>query len=295
MNNKKNELSQKEFKILLQNQKNEIHGYHIYLKLSKYIKDKKNSKVLKTIAECEKTHYEILKKYSGIDVKPNYLTMFFYIISAKILGLTFTLKLMEKGEKNTDKSYNPLRKKINEISKILKDEDKHESDLLNMINESRLNYIGSIVLGLNDALVEFTGALAGYTFAIQKSRTIAMIGLITGIAASLSMASSEFLSKRQESEKENALLSSIYTGVAYIITVVSLIMPFLLNENRFLALGITIAIVIVIIFLFNFYIATAKNLSFKKRFLEMALISLGVASISFLIGILVKKIIPFEI
>jgi VIT1/CCC1 family predicted Fe2+/Mn2+ transporter len=219
-------LTAKEQQVLIKNQKNEINGYIIYSKLSGYVKDKKNAKLLKMIAESEKKHYSILKKYSGVDIKPDYLKVFFYILSAKILGLTFTLKLLEKGEANADNDYKCIKKRIPQISSILKDEDKHEGELLNMINESKLNYMGSVVLGLNDALVELTGALAGFTFAIQNNKIIAMIGLITGISASLSMASSEFLSKRQEDEKENAFLASAYTGTAYIITVILLILPF---------------------------------------------------------------------
>ena len=52
--------------------------------------------------------------------------------------------------------------------------------------------MGSVVLGLNDALVEFVGMLAGLTFALQNTQIIAVAGLITGVAASLSMGSSEY-------------------------------------------------------------------------------------------------------
>ena len=55
-----------------------------------------------------------------------------------------------------------------------------------------------MVLGLNDALVELTGALAGFTLAFRNTCLIAMAGFITGIAASLSMAASEYLSTKSE-------------------------------------------------------------------------------------------------
>ena len=51
---------------------------------------------------------------------------------------------------------------------------------------------------------------------------ITMLGLITGISASLSMGASEYLSKKQEKE-DRAFSSSLYTGIAYIITVSLLI------------------------------------------------------------------------
>ena len=67
-----------------------------------------------------------------------------------------------------------------------------------------------MVLGLNDALVEFTGALAGYTFALQNTLLVAMTGLITGVAASLSMATSEYLSTKSE-ENAKILLGPLHT------------------------------------------------------------------------------------
>jgi len=288
-------LTKREYSVLLTNQKNEINGYLIYIRLSNIIKNRNNSMILKRIADSEKYHYEILKKYSGIEVKPNILLVFTYVLVARILGLTFALKLMEKGEANSDNDYKLLKGKIPEVYKILKDEDIHEIKLLNMIRESHLDYVGSIVLGLNDALVEFTGALAGYTFAIQNNRIIAMIGLITGISASLSMASSEFLSKRNEGEKERALSASVYTGVAYIFTVFLLVLPFLLIKNHFIDLFISVAIAVLVILFFTFYISTVKGFSFKKRFLEMSFISIGVALVSFGIGFAVRKFMGVEI
>lgn len=287
--------NEREIKIVILNQKNEINGYHIYKNLSEAIKDKNNRKILKRIADNEKTHYTLLKKISNIEVKPDKFKIFLYTISAKIWGLTFTLKLLEIGEKNADNSYSCLKKKLTDVSKILKDEDRHEHELLRMINEEKLNYMGSVVLGLNDALVEFTGALAGYTLAMQNSRAIAMIGLITGISATLSMASSEFFSKRQEKDFHKAVTSCIYTGLAYIITVILLVLPFLILANPYINLIVTILTAIIIIFLFNFYISTAKELEFKERFLEMTVISLGVAFVSFIIGWLIKIVMGINL
>ena len=60
-------------------------------------------------------------------------------------------------------------------------EEEHEHALLEMLDEERLWYVGSMVLGMNDALVELTGSLAGFTFAMQNTSLIALSGLIMGI------------------------------------------------------------------------------------------------------------------
>lgn len=281
-------------KELLKNQKDEITSFHIYKALAAEQKDPGNAKLLNDIAADERGHYGLLKRYSETEVRPSRIKILWYLFIAKFLGLTFSLKLMEQGEEKATQAYNALITQYPELKKALEDEEKHEHELLGLINEERLNYMGSIVLGLNDALVELTGALAGYTFAIQNNRVIALIGLITGISASFSMAASEFLSKKQEKE-DNAFKSSIYTGIAYIITVILLILPYLLFPNHFLDLGLSVLMAITIILAFNFYISVAKDLPFRKRFLEMAGISLGVTAISFGIGWVVKTFLGLEI
>ena len=152
------------------------------------------------------------------------------------------------------------------------------------------------MLGLNDALVELTGTLAGLTFALQDTTLIALSGLITGISATFSMASSEFLSARSEGRKD-ALKSCVYTGIAYLVTVALLVLPYLLFDaaHYAYALGAMILIVVAIIAGFNYYISVAKGLSFKKRFGEMASISLGVAVLSFVVGLLVKQFLGVDV
>ena len=153
-----------------------------------------------------------------------------------------------------------------------------------------------MVLGMNDALVELTGSLAGFTFAMQNTKLIALAGLIIGISATFSMASSEFLSARSEG-RTDALKSCAYTGVAYLITVILLILPFLLlgNAQYLIALAIMMAIVVGIIAVFTYYISVAQDGKFKSRFLEMTLISVGVAVLSFVVGALAKHFLGVEV
>jgi VIT1/CCC1 family predicted Fe2+/Mn2+ transporter len=167
---------------------------------------------------------------------------------------------------------------------VLADEERHEDELMGMLDEESLRYAGSVVLGLNDALVELTGALAGLTISFRDSHTIALAGLITGISASFSMAASDYLSNKADQDGKNPTRSSIYTGIAYIITVCILIAPYLILNNYILSLVWTIINAILVIALFNYYISVAKGYNFKQRFFEMAAISLGVMLFSFLIG-----------
>lgn len=276
---------------LLSFQKGEITEHFIYKKLSESFKGN-NKKILKEISDDELKHYNTWKKYTNRDVKPDKLEILKYQLISKLFGITFGIKLMEKGEKSAQVKY----LKTSKIgAKIIKDEKKHEKALISLVDEEKLKYVGAMVLGLNDALVELTGALAGFTFALNNTKIIAMTGLITGIAASLSMAASEYLSTKAEESGKNPLKASFYTGLIYLFAVLLLIFPYLLLDNIYFSLGLTILNAILLIVVFTFYISVAKELSFKKRFLEMAPVTLGIVGLTFLIGYLVKIFFNIEI
>lgn len=282
-------------KKLLFVQKNEITEFYVYSYLARVMKDKNNSEILLKIAHDELAHYNYWKKITNTEVKPNRLKVYFYNMISRIFGITFGIKLMEKGEQKAERFYSTIVEKLPEAEKIIAEENSHENALIDMLDEEKLRYAGSIVLGLNDALIELTGALAGLTFAIQNTNIIALAGLITGIAASFSMAASNYLSEKAEGENKNYIKSALYTGFAYIITVILLVLPYLLLNNPFIALPLTLAIAIMIIFVFNYYISVAKDLSFKHRFLEMVILNLIVTAITFGIGILVREGLGIEV
>jgi VIT1/CCC1 family predicted Fe2+/Mn2+ transporter len=150
-------------------------------------------------------------------------------------------------------------------------------------------------LGLNDALVELTGVLAGLTLALQNTRLIAMTGLITGLAAALSMGASEYLSTKSEETSKNPMRASIYTGSAYVVTVLFLILPYLIVSNYYIALGSTLLAAILIIASFNYYVSIAKDLSFRRRFLEMIILSFGVAAFSFVMGYVIRTFLGVDV
>ena len=280
-------------KLMLKAQINEITEYHIYRKLAETSKDS-NKKVLNKIAEDELRHYNFWKTYTKKEASPKKITIWFYYIISRLLGLTFGLKLMERGEELAQKAYNELSKTILKVREIEKEEKEHENNLINMINEEKIKYVGSIVLGLNDALVELTGAIAGFTFAFQNTKIVGAAALVTGIAASFSMSASEYLSTKTE-DKESPVKASIYTGIAYIIAVIALVIPYFLLKNYYFALGFTPISAIIIIFLFTFYISVAKEVSFKKRFFEMAVLSFGVAALTFIIGLIIRVFLQIDI
>ena len=234
-------------------------------------------------------------KYSGREIEPNQwqINKFYWI--ARTFGLTFGLKLMEHGEERAQINYNEIGKEIPEAIEISKEENNHEKELIALIDEDQLKYIGSIVLGLNDALVEILGTLAGLTFALQNNKLVALAGIITGIAGALSMSSSEYLSNKSEGKEEGAVKSAVFTGVAYIIAVVFLVAPYFIFTSPWASLGLAVFDSIFIVFLFTYYISVANEQPFRKRFVEMVVLSTVVGLISFGLGYLVRIMFGIDV
>ena len=279
---------------LIRLQRMERTEMEVYRRLANREKKAENKNILQKISMQENNHYNLLKEKTGEDVDYSKFRVYFHVITSIFLGLTFSLKLMEKTEQNAAREYRDLG-----YDDIAEEEDEHEKELLSLLEEDALNYLSSIILGLSDALVELTGALAGLTFAFQELRVVALAGLVTGISASFSMAASEFLATKEENSNRSPIKAALFTGSAYIITVFLLVTPYLLLtdnseiifglEPHIQALIITFIIGLLIIALFNFYVSIAQDKSFNRRFIEMVIILLIVTIISFLIGLILRE------
>ena len=277
-------------------QQNELTESVIYEKIAAFAKGEENKQTLLRLSREEKAHYLIWKKYTGLELKPEMGKVIKFTLIARILGFTFAVKLMERGEEHAQEEYELITREVEESTAIRQQEEEHEQALLAMLDEERLQYVGSMVLGLNDALVELTGSLAGFAFALQNTRLIALSGLIVGISATFSMASSEFLAARSEG-RTDALKSCSYTGIAYLLTVIALIAPYLIfpTHQYVPALLCMLGVVIAIIAGFTYYTSVAQDQPFKSRFLEMAVISVSVAVVSFVVGILAKQFLGVDL
>ena len=289
-------VSAKALSIIRRMQQNELTESVIYERIAKFAKGDENKQTLLRLSKEEHAHYQVWKKYTGEEMKPEMGKVLKYTFLARTLGFTFAVKLMERGEENAQDEYAILAQEVEESTMIRQQEEEHEHALLAMLDEERLQYVGSMVLGLNDALVELTGSLAGFAFALQNTRLIALSGLIVGISATFSMASSEFLAARSEG-RTDALKSCSYTGIAYLLTVIALIAPYLIfPTTQFIpALRCMLAVVVLIIAGFTYYTSVAQDQPFRSRFLEMALISISVAVVSFVVGILAKKFLGVDL
>ncbi len=275
--------------LILDFQRNEITEHHVYLRLAR-LQRGENRELLEEIGRDELEHYEFWRRYTGVDVKPSRLKVLLYLLMARLLGITFALKLMERGEEGAQESYSRVLEVMPEARPVLEDEERHERELVRLIREERLEYIGSMVLGLNDALVELTGAVAGLSMTLRNTRLVAVAGAITGMAASLSMAASEYLSQRSEGAA-NPGKAALYTGAAYVLTVLALVAPFFLLSSYEAALALALLDALLVILVFTFFVSVVREAPFWTRFAEAAAVSFGVAALSFAMGLAFRGLV----
>jgi len=280
---------------ILTYQRNELTEHHVYRRLATLTLTPHNQRILDDIAADELRHYRHWRRHTGQDVPPARFKIWRYYWISRLLGLTFGIKLMEHGEAMAQDEYRHVRESIPEAPRIIAEEHDHENALIALLDEERLRYIGAIVLGLNDALVELTGSLAGLTLALRHTRLIALSGLIVGIAAAFSMGASAYLSAKADAADKQPLRAAIYTSTAYLLTVLLLVVPYLLLRNPYLCLALTLGVAVAIVAAFNYYIAVARGASFRRQFFEMAGISLSVAALSFGVGFALRGLLGVEL
>lgn len=262
----------------------EATGAAVYAALAKRTKSPGNKEVLQRIAADERKHMRTWGSYVERPAKVQRSRVLLYSFLARIFGLTFTINLMESGEHEAIASYEKLGEQLPAALDIQKDEERHEMELAEMIEEEGLSYISSMILGLNDALVELTGALAGFTLALNDNQMVGLAGFITGVAATLSMAASEYLAKKADPGEKHPLKAAAYTGFAYMFTVALLLMPYAMLSSPIGALAWCLCNAALIILGFTYFVSVVRKESFLKGFREMITISFSVALISFLIG-----------
>ena len=157
------------------------------------------------------------------------------------------------------------------------------NDIINIMAKIKSGFPGAIVLGMHDALVSQTGIIAGLVFSLANRYLIILTGLISAVAAGLSMAASNYLAHKT-SRNEHAIMVGLVTGASYLATSFLLIIPFFISDNMRAAMASAFVIAIIIIFVCNWGLGHKNKHNFWKHTTEMLIICACVSFIAFAIG-----------
>ena len=239
----------------------------------------------------------VLEQHMEGPLPPRRLSVLLALGLMRVLFWGLSLRIMERRLRRQSRRYSVLEKEYapmppGAVASVDADAEKLAAFLGDSDAEA---FMSAVVLGLNDALVEMTGALAGFTMVLQDNRLIMLAGFTTGIAATLSMAASEFFSQKAAAGGGQPRLAATYTGIAYLITVLLLLLPYMLLPNSLAALGACMVIASLIILCFTWVDSLLRGTSFWRGFLQMFGISFSVALAIFLISWLVRAWLGIEI
>ncbi len=270
---------------ILRYQRNEITEHLLYGILAAGAKGK-NARVLKKISDDELSHYAYFKKLTGSEVAPDRARLLFFRVVSLVFGLTFTLKMMENGEVKAEHNYGEVETHVPGIRRIIREERRHEADLIDQIEEDALRHMGSMVLAINNSIQEITGIVVGLTFALANALLVGKTALISGIAATLAMVASEYLSQKAESADASApKKAALYTGAIYVCVVAAVVSPYFIFSSPYAALAAAISAVVLIVVVFTFFMSVVKGLDYKKALAEVSAITAGVVVLSLAVGI----------
>ncbi|PNV81330.1 MAG: rubrerythrin family protein [Fervidicoccus sp.] len=262
----------------------------IYEALAKREKDPKKREILERMSRDERMHYEFWKKMLGADCHVAGLKwrVLQIVIIRKLFGLTFTSLLLERHERDVVEAYEKFEKYIPKeeaevLKKVIEDEERHEKETISGIDEKIVKYMSFIILGLADAIVEINGVHAGFLGVTESTIVTGIAGLVVGLSAAISMASAAYLQAKHESGK-SPRTSALMTGIAYILAVVALALPYFIIRHMLSAFGISISLGIAMIAGFTYYASVLQEKDFLKEFFESTTLMMGTALASYLFG-----------
>jgi VIT1/CCC1 family predicted Fe2+/Mn2+ transporter len=276
-------------KLALASCKGELTDYTVYKKLSEYEKNQQFKATLAKLADVEYRHYEFLSKYSSEkEAAVSNLTVYWIILLRRLLGVTFAIKYLERGEAKAVERYEHMAEVAppqdrEEFGEIIDDERQHEKEFSDRLEDAHVKYISFIVLGLADALVEVAGINAGSLGIYNSTQLAGLAGIVAGAAASIAMASAAY-AQAKTGFKGSPRASAVYTGISYFATAAILAIPYFLTRTMVQALLVSLALGILLVAFISFYGSVLSDSMFRKDFAEMTGIMFGATAALYLLG-----------
>jgi len=272
--------------------KDEFTDYTVYSALSRKEKNPRFKEALNGLAQTERAHYDFWRKYvPRQDVRVGRLKVYFVLMIRLILGLTFTLKFLERHEEAVIKQYSAVYSLVPEMDRarfeqIIRQEQEHENLLMSSIEEGRVKYMSFIVLGLADAVVEVAAIHAGSLGVYDRTELAGLAGVIAGMAASIAMASAAYAQAKQ-GFSGSARWSAVYTGVTYMLTATALALPYFLTRSMVIALVASLVAGITLVAFITYYDSVISGRVFRRQFTEITAIILGATVALYLVGLVI--------
>ena len=267
----------------------------VYHRLALRERDSHKRDILEKLSRQEEEHYQFWSSLLEDHTPPVKRWIIASVMLLRyVFGLTFVIKFLERHEEHVIEEYKSVLtffkgKDRTYLKKMISEEEKHENYFISQINEGVVKYLGFIVLGLADAIIEISGVHAGFLGVTSSTTMAGVAGLVVGFAAAISMATAAYLQAKQDTTR-NPVTSALITGFSYILAVAFLALPYFLTGDMILAFSASLIMALLLTAYFTFYSAILFDRSFGKEFLESAALTLGTAVATYFFGELLGQI-----
>jgi len=274
---------------------NELFNAELYARLAAGERNESNRRLLEELAKVERSHYGFWSSLAGEGVELGLrerLRLAALLAASRVLGRTFIIKLLEGHEASTAEEYERAKEalegeELERLKGIIEDERRHELELASRLDEVVVRQLGSIALGVSDAIIELTGVLLGFVGYAASPTQVAVAGLIVGVSAALSMAAAAYAQAKHEKGK-NPAATAAFTGSFYMLTVLLLVLPLLAGLQVPVAVALSMATALALLSALSFYGSVLMERRFAREFAESALVVFAVALAGYAIGALAR-------
>lgn len=292
--------------------KGEMLHKDVYERLAEREKDKTLRSLLKRLSNIEGRHVRIwgglidTKAAASEPFRVRFMTAFMSSVRS-FLGLALTVKIIEYGESELKAKLNNAlamqvnRKQRNAVLKLERSMDSVEDPLQQQIVEYSpvLRNIRDVIFGMNDGLVEVLAAVAGFGAALQQPTLVLLAGFIVAVSGTLSMAGGAYLSTEYERSikideskgRSSARLSAAYVGLFYIVGAAFPLLPFALGFGGYYGIIGSIIVTAIVLTIVSSLISVVSDTSIAKRVVRTLAISLGIAAVTIIIGVIARQVL----
>ena len=267
----------------------EYREHRVYSALARIERNPARREVLMRLAEQERRHYEFWSRIAGgVEPRPATHIVIAYVLMRLLFGASLVAKLQEKSEKRTKAMYREALRHLTgrdreELERIIAEEESHEEAMVSQVSDVYSRYMGSLALGLADAIIEITGAHAGALGTTDSTLVAGVIGLVVGISAAISMASAAYLQAKHETGKSPGT-AALVTGLSYIFAVALLSLPYFATHDIAIAFAASIGVAVALTAMLSFQASILADADFKREFAQTTALTLGVAGLAYTLG-----------
>lgn len=279
--------------------RDEYEAHHLYRALARTpMLNQRLREMFERAANDELRHYRFWSRIVGdCRSRLSMVKVFLYRVLLLLFGVTITLKVVESMEVDASRIYGDIvraRPELKDyVNRIIEDEKSHEEQFISSLDEGRVRYLGSITLGISDALIELTGIYTGSLGAFENTVNAGLTGLLAGIAASISMGIASYSQAKHEALK-NPRISALYTSVAYIVVVLLLALPYFILNSIATAFIAMMLLAMAIVAYMTFYTAVLHSKKFLREFAESVVLILGVSLLLYILGSVLGRAIGIK-